>query len=174
MIHQKTGQGIERMSKSESQSQNIAHKSVTTLQKSAIGPSTPINSTPSTPSRNLASPYGSPSTLRAEEDLVVIEIGNRCVRVGFAGDAAPRGYLHVGPANQRREGDFRPWQVPSQPSYQRPCRGRDWSREHELWRDDLREVDLRLFEDRLERLLLIAFNRLVLNQETYNSVVILH
>ena len=47
-------------------------------------------SSPHTPLRPLSSSaFGSPSSLRADEDVIVLELGARNLRIGFAGDAIP-------------------------------------------------------------------------------------
>jgi hypothetical protein len=50
-------------------------------------------------------------------------------------------------------GDFRTWQEAT------PASSRKWAADHEIWRYDLRDVDLGLFQDKLDRLLRDAFTR---------------
>jgi hypothetical protein len=114
---------------------------------------------PHTPLRTASSVYGSPSSLRAEEDTVIIEFGARNVRVGFAGDAAPKATVVFGPEQQRRVGDFRAWQVGFQDDWRKRAIGGDWGSDRELWRADLRGLDLDLFGDKLERGLRDAFTK---------------
>lgn len=117
---------------------------------------------PHTPSRGASSSFGSPSSLRADEDMVVIELGTRFIRVGFAGDAAPKAALSSGPDQQRRAGDFKAWMVqPENDGSKWWPSGRDWARSHELWTPDLRAADLRLVGDKIERLLQEAFTKSV-------------
>ena len=121
--------------------------------------------TPHTPSRpsipSIA--FGSPSSLRAEDDLVVIELGARNLRVGFAGDPAPKRVAAPGPEQQRRVGDFRAWG----PGYRDDWRarsaaaGRPWGSDYELWQLDVRGQDLDLVGDKLERELRDAFTKYV-------------
>lgn len=132
---------------------SLAHRSVASI-RSAPPPGSP--SSPHTPTRSsIAQTYGSPSAVRADDDVVVIELGSRHLRAGFAGDAHPKTTLRCGPEDQRRVGDFRSWQdhAPGDTV------GLDWSRENEFWRHDLREIDLGLFQDKLERAVRDAFTR---------------
>lgn len=127
----------------------LAHRSVASIR---AGPhQSPGPSAPHTPSRPITSTYGSPSTVRADDDVVVIELGSRHIRVGFAGDSTPKAVLRCSPDDQRRVGDFRSWQGQTQRT------GLGCVDDHELWRYDLRGFDLGLFQDRLERLLREAF-----------------
>lgn len=114
--------------------------------------------TPHTPPRTITSTYGSPSTIRADDDIIVIELGSRFVRVGFAGDSLPKATLQCGLEEQRRVGDFRAWQSSSSNGGSRRP-GAAWAAEHEIWRYDMREVDLGLVRDKLDRLFRDAFTR---------------
>ncbi|KAJ9643421.1 hypothetical protein H2199_004100 [Coniosporium tulheliwenetii] len=112
----------------------------------APSPHTPVGQ------RSLSSIYGSPSSsYRSDDDTVVLEIGARYLRAGFAGESSPRCILNFGPDEQRRVGDYRQWD----PEYSRKRRkrkkGQEWGQEHELWRMDLRDLDLGLVTDKLER-----------------------
>ncbi|KAK3944488.1 hypothetical protein QBC46DRAFT_165579 [Diplogelasinospora grovesii] len=118
---------------------------------------------PSTPLRPInASTFASPSTLRAEEDLVIIEFGTRKLLVGFAGDPVPRGCIWLEPEQQRRVGDFRAWQTGFHDDWRRRASGKRWGRDHELWQYDVRGVDLGLVGDKLERALREAFTKYLL------------
>lgn len=129
----------------------LAHRSVASIRG---GPQGTGPSTPHTPTRSSVVPnYGSPSTIRADDEFIVVEIGSRHIRVGFAGDTSPKATLQCSPEDQRRAGDFRGWQQP------KPATGLHWSKEHEFWRYDLRQIELGLFQDRLERVLHDAFSR---------------
>jgi hypothetical protein len=129
-----------------------AHRSVANIRaappQGQTGPASPH-----TPPRGIASTYGSPSTVRADDDIIVIELGSRFVRIGFAGDSLPKATLQCGVEQQRRVGDFRAWQS----SIMEP--GSAWSAENEIWRYDLREVDLGLVQDKMDRLLREAFTK---------------
>ncbi|TQV99982.1 hypothetical protein V2A60_005395 [Cordyceps javanica] len=131
----------------------LAHRSVSNI-RTAPGQQ-PTPSTPHTPPRAISGSYGSPATVRADDDFLLIEIGSRNIRVGFAGDSVPKAVLSSGPREQRRAGDFSRW---TEPGAQRE----HWAPEHEIWRYDLRDFDLGLFQDKLERMLRDAFTRLLL------------
>jgi hypothetical protein len=117
----------------------------------AANPRTPIRSIPSLPSQ-----YNSPSSLRAEDEVLIIEFGSRRLRAGFAGDAVPKALVSFSPAQTRRVGDLRAWEVGYVDDWQR---GPKWGEEHELWRNDVRGLDLGLVGDRMERALREAFNK---------------
>ncbi|KAK4187601.1 hypothetical protein QBC35DRAFT_498378 [Podospora australis] len=118
------------------------------------------SSNPSTPHRPIHSNFGSPSSLRADEDIIIIELGTRKLQVGFAGDAAPRGCVWFGPEQLRRVGDFRDWS----PEYKFDWRKTkdSWGRDHELWDYDVRGNDLGLIGDKIERALRDAYTKYML------------
>lgn len=130
----------------------LAHRSVASIRslpnQGQAGPSTPH-----TPPRAISSSYGSPATIRADDDFILLELGSRYLRVGFAGDTLPKARLACGPETQRRAGDFRRWQG------QGPSPAESWTADHEIWKYDIRDLDLELVQDRLERLLRDAFSR---------------
>lgn len=153
--------------------QTLPHRAVSTIRGGGGGSS--INTSGATPSDNPRTPlgrplsapvppasssasFGSPSSLRAEDEVLVVELGARRLRVGFAGDAAPKAVVApAGPEQARRVGDFRRWEV----GYADDWRKKAWDGEHELWRADVRGLDLGLVGDRLERGLREAFSRCV-------------
>lgn len=115
-------------------------------------PRTPLRSMPS-----ISSTFNSPSSLRAEDEILIVELGARKVRVGFAGDAVPKGVATFGPEQTRRVGDFRRWDA----GYIDEWHKSGWGDDHELWRGDVRGLDLGLVGDRMERGLREAFNKCV-------------
>lgn len=131
----------------------LAHTRVTSI-RSAPSQAQAITSTPHTPPRTMTSTYGSPSTIRADDDIIIIELGSRFIRAGFAGDSLPKATLACGPEEQRRVGDFRAWDRP-----RRAERNSVWAEAYEIWRSDIRELDLGLFQDKLDRLLREAFTK---------------
>ncbi|KAM3544665.1 hypothetical protein ARSEF1564_002394 [Beauveria bassiana] len=128
----------------------LAHRSVSNI-RTAPGQQ-PTPSTPHTPPRAIPGSYGSPATVRADDDFLLIEIGSRNIRVGFAGDSVPKAVLSSGPQDQRRAGDFRQWT-------ESEALREYWAPEYEIWRYDLRDFNLGLFHDKLERMLRDAFTR---------------
>jgi len=122
-----------------------------------------LSPSPHTPSRGPAtSAFSSPGSYRADEDGLVFEFGSRYLRAGFAGESAPRCTLSFGPQQSRRVGDFRDF-LPDYQSQPRPKESvQKWGANHELWRMDLREVDMGLVEDKIERAVRDAYNRYLL------------
>jgi hypothetical protein len=142
---------------------SLAHRTIsnirtgTTHSPAGQGQSGP--SSPHTPSRAIASAFGSPSGLRAEEETIVVELGSRFVRVGFAGEPIPKAVLKLGAEEQRRVGDHRAWNVGYQDDWIRGETGGRWGQGHELWQHDLRGLDMGLVGDKLDRLLREAFTK---------------
>lgn len=146
---------------------SLAHRSVANIRTGAGAGSPSAGGTPGgaggaggvpvsphTPLRaSMSSAFASPSSLRAEEDTIVVELGSRRLRVGFAGDPSPKATVEFGPDQARRLGDFRHWD----PNNQQRQALTPWGDDHELWRLDLRGLDLGLVADRLERGLREAF-----------------
>lgn len=125
-------------------------------QSSNLNPS--AQGTPGSPrtpllGRSISGQFGSPGTpFRSEqEDFVVYELGARHLSAGFAGESRPRCILGFTPEDGRRVGDFRGYDA----GYERPRkklgRDEDWGAEYELYRADLRSLDLGLVGDKLER-----------------------
>jgi hypothetical protein len=122
---------------------------------------------PHTPNRVLPSAYGSPSALRADEDCVVIELGSRIFQAGFAGDALPKAVIRYGPDGQRRAGDYRKWQ-PQQGQQSSAKHGSSAGKDHELWNQDLRDIDHGLVGDKLERVMKEAYTKYI-TQTSYEN-----
>ncbi|KAG5979298.1 hypothetical protein E4U55_005328 [Claviceps digitariae] len=136
----------------------LAHRSVANIRSSSMSQASANSFPPHTPpQRAMTSSFGSPSAIRADDDFLILELGSRFIRAGFAGDSLPKACLTCGPAQQRRAGDFRAWQEPRSQS----CTMK-WAVDYEIWRYDVREVDLGLFRDKFERLLRDAFTRFLL------------
>ncbi|KAI7089253.1 hypothetical protein KC356_g2615 [Hortaea werneckii] len=118
---------------------------------------------PRTPlfSRSISSQFGSPSSFRTENDEVVVyELGVRHLSAGFAGEGRPRCVYNFTPGKAGRPGDWRQFD----PTFAKNRRDREkarneskdegekWSRDHELYRTDLRSgVNMELVEDKLSR-----------------------
>lgn len=137
-----------------------SHRSVANIRSPTnTQPGAPAS--PHTPLRSISSTFGSPSALRAEEDCVILELGSRYLRAGFAGDALPKAVIDFGPEEQRRAGDYRRWKVDTEPSKGAHLNGDGWGEVHELWRHDLRGLDLGLVGDKLDRAVREAFTKSV-------------
>lgn len=113
--------------------------------------------TPQQPLRSGGTSFASTtspgSSFRNEDDAIIFEIGARWIRAGFEGSSAPACVVGFGPEEARRVGDYRGY-IEGNSGVRRPSEpidAEDWSREFELWRLDLRETDMGLMEDKLER-----------------------
>ena len=104
--------------------------------------------------RSISGQFGSPAALSREpEELVIYELHSRSLSAGFAGESRPRcvhrfGY-HLG--DGRRVGDFREF---SQKPDKKVPRNKDderWGEPYELYGANVRDLDLALMSDRLER-----------------------
>ncbi|KAL5049219.1 hypothetical protein BDW71DRAFT_176362 [Aspergillus fruticulosus] len=129
-------------------------------------------SPPHTPQHHLRSnnnsfaSNSSGSTYRVEDDAIIFELGARWLRAGFEGESEPKCVLGNGPNESRRAGDYRQWlkgtPVADDTLPQPPARPDDWTRPYELWQMDLREIDLGLVEDKIERMFREAYNKYLL------------
>lgn len=141
-----------------------AHRSVANIRpvSEIRSPGAP-SASPRTPVRPASiSNFSSPSALRAEEDYIILEFGSRYLRAGLAGDALPKAVIGFGPDTQRRAGDYRQWQLGYAADWRQRASGKAWGEEHELWKPDLRNVDLGLVGDRIERAMREAITKYVL------------
>jgi len=140
-----------------------AHRSVANIRSpTSANPGAPAS--PHTPLRNISSAFGSPSSLRAEEDTIILELGSRYLRAGFSGDAVPKAVVDFSPEEQRRAGDYSRWEV----GYTRGRREeKSWGETHELWRPDLRGLDLGLVGDKIDRAVRDAFTKSVSARSYY-------
>ena len=132
-------------------------------------------SSPHTPVRGISSSFSSPlASYRAEEEALLFEFGARYLRAGFASEYAPRCSLTFGPEQSRRVGDYRQWLPGYETGLRKKSTVDNWGEDYELWRMDLRKVDLGLVEDKLERALRDAYSRyLLLDSKTRRLVLIL-
>lgn len=145
---------------SSSTGPSLAHRSISNIRTETGGSSlggSPLSQ--HTPSRAISSTYGSPSSLRAEEDTIVIELGSRFIRLGFAGEPLPKAVLSPGPEQQRRVGDFRTWVPEHKDDWRRRPTGKAWGNDHELWQYDVRSMDLGLVGDKIDRALREALTK---------------
>ncbi|KAK1980299.1 hypothetical protein LZ30DRAFT_723767 [Colletotrichum cereale] len=146
---------------SSSAAPSLPHRSIANI-RTETGPSIGGPASPHTPSRTISSTFGSPSSLRAEDDNIVIELGSRFIKLGFAGEPLPKAVLSLGPEQLRRVGDFRTWDPEHRDDWRRRPTGKTWGVEHELWQFDVRTVDLGLVEDKIDRAIREALNKFLL------------
>ena len=92
---------------------------------------------------------------------MIIELGSRFLRAGFAGDAIPTAVVGFRPEEQRRAGDFRKWALGYDKNWRTRIRGKEWGEGYELWKMDLRDVDLGLVGDKIERAVRDAYTKCV-------------
>ncbi|KAI2625450.1 actin-like ATPase domain-containing protein [Hypomontagnella submonticulosa] len=148
---------------SSSAGASLPHRTVSSIRAGDRSSSQALPNAPHTPPRTIVpSAFGSPSTLRADDDVVVIEVGSRKLRIGFAGDSAPKRIASFGPEQQRRAGDFRAWEADYQSDWRKRASGKPWGADYELWQLDVRGQDLALIGDKLERELRDAFTKYLL------------
>ncbi|KAK3670305.1 hypothetical protein LTR78_009859 [Recurvomyces mirabilis] len=122
-----------------------------------LPPQSRLAATPGSPrtpllGRSISSQFGSPGSFRTEqEDLIIYELGARHLSAGFAGEGRPRCILRFCPGMGRRVGDYRGLQAGYKSDGQRGSKDKGWGEEYELYRTDVRQLDLGLVEDKLER-----------------------
>ncbi|PGH12003.1 hypothetical protein AJ79_04512 [Helicocarpus griseus UAMH5409] len=139
----------------------------------------PLAGSPHTPQqRQVAPPYASStspvSSFRHEEDAVVFELGSRYLRAGFEGDNSPVCVVGFGPEGGRRVGDYRGWirTGDQTDNAKRIFKNLDeWSRSYELWSMDIRDFDLGLFEDKIERAIREVYNKYLLTDAGSSRLV---
>ena len=111
--------------------------------------------TPRTPlfGRSISSNFNSPGVIfRQDDEVFVFEFGSRYMRAGLGGENHPRCRLSFGPEAQRRAGDYERWAPNWRPRKRRKTGElKTWGQDHALWQMDLREVDLRLVGEKIER-----------------------
>ncbi|KAJ6096282.1 hypothetical protein N7486_007028 [Penicillium sp. IBT 16267x] len=114
------------------------------------------------------------SSFRNEDDAIIFEIGARWLRAGFEGSSSPVCVVGFGPEESRRAGDYRGWiagDSGARPSAQ-SVDAEDWTREYELWRLDLRQTDLGLVEDKIERAFRETYNQYLLTDAGTSRLVL--
>ncbi|MCJ1300886.1 hypothetical protein MMC08_003685 [Hypocenomyce scalaris] len=128
---------------------------------------------PHTPLRNISSAFSSPSgSYRSEEESLVFEFGARHFRAGLAGEGTPQCVLGFGPEESRRVGDYRRWQADYENRPKKKQRVQRWGEDYELWRMDLRDVDLGLVADKVERAVHEAYTKYLLTDLKPRRVVL--
>ncbi len=119
-----------------------------------------LPSSPRTPNQPTSSAFSSPSIGgKPEEEPLIFEFGTRYLRAGPARDRLPLCTIRYGPIHQQRAGDYRYWE----PGYADPSRkrksGKEWTKPFELWPLDLRDVNLGLVEDKVDRYVRQVYSR---------------
>lgn len=90
---------------------------------------------------------------REPEEVVIYELHPRSLSAGFAGESKPRCVHRFGHqiGDGRRVGDYRDFTGHKSRVLRRDRNDTRWSANHELFRADVRQLDLELVADRLER-----------------------
>lgn len=136
---------------------------------------------PSTPQHQLrsnnssfASTSSASSSFRGEEDAIIFEFGSRWLRAGFEGDSAPVCVVGCGPEDCRRAGDYRGWVKGSEQAdgSRQGIKAEEWTSQYELWKMDLRDVDLGLVEDKIERMFRETYNKYLLTDAGTSRLVL--
>ena len=124
--------------------------------------------------RLVPSAFSSPSlSYRVEEESLIFEFGARHFSAGFAGERSPRCTLTFGPEDSRRIGDYRRWLPGFEERKVRKRKGYEWGEDYELWRMDMRKLDLGLVEDKIERAVREAYTKYLLLDSKSRKVVLL-
>ncbi|KAK6083621.1 hypothetical protein SCUP515_01872 [Seiridium cupressi] len=148
---------------SSSAAASLPHRSVSSIRTGGQSTKEGALGVPHTPIRPLStSVLGSPSSGRAEEDAIVIELGCRNTRVGFAGDSHPKRIVSFDAESDKRTGDLRVWETGYAAGWRTRLAGRPWGHHQELYQLECRGQDLALVGDKLERGLRDAFTRYML------------
>ncbi|KKK23354.1 hypothetical protein ARAM_002149 [Aspergillus rambellii] len=125
---------------------------------------------------SFASTSSASSAFRAEEDAIIFELGTRWLRAGFEGESTPLCMVGFGPEDSRRVGDYRGWLKGSagpdgSPSL--PAQAESWTGAYELWgMMDLRDIDLGLVEDKIERAFRETYNKYLLTDAGTSRLVL--
>ncbi|KAJ9657149.1 hypothetical protein H2198_004507 [Neophaeococcomyces mojaviensis] len=109
------------------------------------------------PARYVSSNLSTPgSTFGKEEDAVIFELTPRYIKAGIEGESHAQCRVAFTPDASRRHGDYRTWL----PGYHRANEGPEslWGEAYELWRNDLKDVDLGLLSNKLERVVREIYN----------------
>lgn len=151
-----------------------------TIRQSIRSSRPPATNSPHTPQqRHIVSPFtstSSGSSFRHEEDAVIIELGSRWLRAGSEGDSKPVCAIRFGPEESRRVGDYRSWVKANQPGSSPTEKAfqdlDEWSEDYELWRMDIRNLDVGLFEDKVERAIRDVYNKYLLTDAGSSRLIL--
>ena len=123
---------------------------------------------------SFASTTSPGSSFRNEDDAIIFELGSRWLRAGFEGNSTPMCVVGFGPEGSRRAGDYRGWIGGSTGAGSLPenVNADEWTQDYELWRPDLREVDLGLIEDKIERIFREVYNQYLLTDASSSRLVL--
>ncbi|KAJ2972757.1 hypothetical protein NUW58_g9122 [Xylaria curta] len=136
---------------------SLPHRTVSSIRAGA--PSSRAHGAPQTPARPISLYIRFPLRQLASRRRPRSSSSSapRKLRIGFAGDAAPKRIVAFSPEQQRRTGDFRVWEPDFASRWRSRASGKPWGADHELWQLDIRGQDLGFVGDKLERELRDAF-----------------
>ncbi|PWY80367.1 actin-related protein RO7 [Aspergillus sclerotioniger CBS 115572] len=139
-------------------------------------------SSPHTPQHHLrsnnssfASTSSASTSFRGEEDAIIFEFGSRWLRAGFEGESTPMCVVGCGPEESRRVGDYRGWlkgNNETDTSRSRLAKTEAWTGAYELWNMDLRNMDLALVDDKIERMVRETYNKYLLTDAGTSRLVL--
>lgn len=101
------------------------------------------------PTRYISSTYSTPgSTFGQEQDAVILELNSRYIKAGIEGESYPQCRYNLIPLAAKRVDDYRQ----HLPSYVHPKEDLErWGDGYEFWKNDVKNMDLGLLSDNLER-----------------------
>ncbi|KAL9114075.1 MAG: hypothetical protein Q9227_001847 [Pyrenula ochraceoflavens] len=139
------------------------------LRRSSAAPASPH--TPQRP--GLSSTYSSPGASYGQEgNTYIFELGSRCIRAGIDGDASSHCVLTFGPEQSRRNGDYRGYRASGIEKPGNADKIAEWGNDHELWDMDLKNFDLGLLKDKLERAVREAYTKYLLTDAGNHRVAL--
>ncbi|KAK5106461.1 hypothetical protein LTS08_000580 [Lithohypha guttulata] len=109
------------------------------------------------PTRFISSNLSTPgSAYGKEDDAVIIELSPRYLKAGIEGESHPQIRYDFTPEKAQKLGDYRQYL----PGYTRQeSKNGAWGEGHELWRNDLKNFDLGLLSDKVERAVREIYNK---------------
>ncbi|PWY92081.1 actin-like ATPase domain-containing protein [Aspergillus heteromorphus CBS 117.55] len=136
-------------------------------------------SSPHTPQHHLrsnnssfASSSSASTSFRGEEDAIIFEFGSRWLRAGFEGESSPMCVVGCGPEESRRVGDYRGWLRNSHGTEPPSVKAEEWTGAYELWKMNVRDMELGLIEDKIERMFRETYNKYLLTDAGTSRLVL--
>ncbi|PWY66579.1 actin-like ATPase domain-containing protein [Aspergillus eucalypticola CBS 122712] len=124
---------------------------------------------------SFASTSSASTSFRGEEDAIIFEFGARWLRAGFEGESTPMCVVGCGPEESRRVGDYRGWlrsNNETDSSRSQPVKADEWAGAYELWKMDVRDMDMALIDDKIERMFRETYNKYLLTDAGTSRLVL--
>ncbi|XRM37335.1 hypothetical protein ABZX51_000811 [Aspergillus tubingensis] len=123
---------------------------------------------------SFASTSSASTSFRGEEDAIIFEFGARWLRAGFEGESTPMCVVGCGPEESRRVGDYRGWLRSNETDSSRsqPVKADEWAGAYELWKMDVRDMDMALIDDKIERMFRETYNKYLLTDAGTSRLVL--